>query len=111
MSGGIIPCPSAIATLLTGIATGKIAHGLIFTLFFSLGLGAVMITVGVVLSQSRHLTSKISENLDFARKMGIAGAVLIIALGSYTMLHSVKNIWFTNSPPTSERNVNVDNAE
>ncbi len=94
LSGGIIPCPTAIATLLTAIAAGKIAQGLSGTLFFSLGLGGVMITIGVILSQSRHLTSKISENLDFARKMGIASAVLIIALGSYTMFHSIRNIYF-----------------
>jgi hypothetical protein len=53
-----------------------------------------MITIGVLLFQSRRLTGKISENLDFARKMGIASAVLIIALGSYTMFHSIRNIYF-----------------
>ncbi|CAK8720558.1 MAG: nickel/cobalt exporter [Candidatus Electronema aureum] len=94
MSGGLIPCPAAIATLLAAIAAGKIAQGLSVTLFFSLGLGGVMITIGVLLSQSRHLTGKISDNLDIARKLSIASAVLIIVLGSYTMFHSVKNIWF-----------------
>ncbi len=94
MSGGLIPCPAAIATLLAAIAAGKIAQGLSVTLFFSLGLGGVMITIGVFLSQSRRLTSKISENFDIAHKMGIASAVLIIALGSYTMFQSVRDIWF-----------------
>jgi len=94
MSGGIIPCPAAIAVLLAAIAAGKIAQGLSMTIFFSLGLGGVMISIGVILSQSRHLTGKLSENLDFARKMGVISAALIILLGSYTMFHSVKNIWF-----------------
>jgi nickel/cobalt transporter (NicO) family protein len=94
MSGGLIPCPAAIATLLAAIAAGKIAQGLSVTLFFSLGLGGVMITIGVLLSQSRRLTDKISDNMDIARKMGIASAALIIALGSYTMFQSVRNIWF-----------------
>jgi nickel/cobalt exporter len=94
MSGGIIPCPAAIATLLIAISAGKIGQGLTVTLFFSLGLGLVMITIGVLLSQSRHLTGKISENMDFARKMGIASAGLIIVLGAYTMFNSVRNIWF-----------------
>ena len=94
MSGGIIPCPAAIATLLAAIAAGKIAQGLSVTLFFSLGLGGVMITIGVLLSQSRHLTNKINENLGLARKMGLASAVLIILLGAYTMFNSIKNIWF-----------------
>jgi nickel/cobalt transporter (NicO) family protein len=94
LSGGIIPCPAAIATLLAAIAAGKIAQGLSVTIFFSLGLGGVMITIGVLLSQSRHLTGKISENMNLARNLGIASAVLIIMLGVYTMFHSVKNIWF-----------------
>jgi len=94
MSGGIIPCPAAIATLLAAIAAGKIAQGLSVTLFFSLGLGLVMITIGVLLSQSRHLTGKINDNMNFARKMGLVSAGLIIVLGSYTMFHSIKNIWF-----------------
>lgn len=92
MSGGIIPCPAAIATLLIAIGAGKIGQGLTVTLFFSLGLGLVMITIGVLLSQSRRLTGKISENMDFARKMGIASAGLIIVLGAYTMFISVRNI-------------------
>lgn len=92
MSGGIIPCPAAIATLLIAIGAGKIGQGLTVTLFFSLGLGLVMITIGVLLSQSRRLIGKISENMDFARKMGIASAGLIIVLGVYTMFISVRNI-------------------
>ncbi|WP_417910784.1 sulfite exporter TauE/SafE family protein [Candidatus Electronema sp. PJ] len=94
MSGGIIPCPAAIATLLAALAVGKIGQGLSVTLFFSLGLGGVMITIGVLLSQSRHLVGKISDNLELARKMGIASAVLIIVLGCYALFHSVKDIWF-----------------
>lgn len=94
ISGGIIPCPAAIATLLAAIAAGKIAQGLSVTLFFSLGLGLVMMSIGVALSQAGRLTDKISENLHFARSMGIVSALLIMVLGSYTMFHSVKNIWF-----------------
>ncbi|WPD23376.1 MAG: sulfite exporter TauE/SafE family protein [Candidatus Electrothrix scaldis] len=94
ISGGIIPCPAAIATLLAAIAAGKIAQGLSVTLFFSLGLGLVMMSIGVILSQAGRLTGKISENLDFARRMGLVSALLIIGIGSYTMFHSVKSIWF-----------------
>ena len=94
ISGGIIPCPAAIATLLAAIAAGRIAQGLSITIFFSLGLGLVMMGIGVALSQAGRLTGKISENLEFGRRMGIASAVLIVFLGSYTMFHSVRNIWF-----------------
>ncbi|NOQ47464.1 MAG: hypothetical protein GQ559_12515, partial [Desulfobulbaceae bacterium] len=39
ISGGIIPCPAAIAILLTAVAAGRIGQGLSVTFFFSLGLG------------------------------------------------------------------------
>ncbi|MCI5212464.1 MAG: hypothetical protein D3910_27600, partial [Candidatus Electrothrix sp. ATG2] len=94
ISGGIIPCPAAIATLLAAIAAGKIAQGLSVTLFFSLGLGIVMMGIGVALSQTGRLTEKIGENLELGRKMSIISAVLIVSIGSYTMFHSVKSIWF-----------------
>jgi len=64
------------------------------TIFFSLGLGLVMMSIGVALSQTGRLTAKIGENLELGRKLGIVSAVLIVFLGSYTMFHSVRNIWF-----------------
>lgn len=94
ISGGIVPCPAAIAVLLAAIAAGKIAHGLSVTVFFSLGLGLVMMSIGVVLSQAGRLTAKISENQDLSRRMGIASSFIIVFIGSYTLFTSVKNIWF-----------------
>ncbi|MCI5222261.1 MAG: high frequency lysogenization protein HflD [Candidatus Electrothrix sp. AR4] len=95
VSGGIIPCPAAIATLLAAIAAGKIAQGLSVTLFFSLGLGIVMMSIGAALSQTGRLTEKVSENLELSRKLGIVSGVLIVLIGSYTMFHSVKGIWLS----------------
>lgn len=92
ISGGLIPCPAAIATLLAAIAAGKIAQGLSVTLFFSLGLGAVMMSIGVILSQAGRLTEKISDNIELSHKLGIVSALVIVFIGSYTMFHSVKNI-------------------
>jgi hypothetical protein len=51
-------------------------------------------SIGGALSQAGRLTDKVSENLNFARSMGIVSALLIMVLGSYTMFHSGKNIWF-----------------
>ncbi len=93
ISGGLIPCPAAIATLLAAIAAGKIAQGLSVTLFFSLGLGAVMMSIGVILSQAGRLTEKISDNIELSHKLGIVSALVIVFIGSYTMFHSVKNIF------------------
>lgn len=92
ISGGIVPCPAGIATLLAAIAAGRIAQGLTVTLFFSLGLGLVMMAIGVLLSQAGRLTKKISDNLELGRRLGIASAVIIIVLGALTLVHSLMNI-------------------
>jgi len=92
VSGGLVPCPPAIAALLAAIGAGRIAQGLTVTLFFSLGLGLVMMTIGVVLSQAGRLTKKISDNMGLARKLGIVSALIITALGCITLVHSLIEI-------------------
>lgn len=92
VSGGLVPCPAAIATLLAAIAAGRIAQGLTMTIFFSLGLGAVMMTIGVILSHTGRLTEQIAGNQEFSRRMGIASATLITLIGFYTLYNSVKEL-------------------
>lgn len=89
ISGGIVPCPPAIVALLAAIGAGRTAEGLTVAIFFSLGLGLVMMTIGVVLSQAGRLTRKVSDNLPLARKLGILSALIITVLGCVTLFHSV----------------------
>ena len=92
ISGGLIPCPAAIATLLAAIAAGRVAQGLIMAVFFSLGLGLVMMTIGLVLSQASRFTEKIGANQEFSRRMGILSALIIITLGGYTLFTSIQGL-------------------
>jgi nickel/cobalt exporter len=92
VSGGLVPCPAAIATLLVAIGAGRIAEGLTMVLFFSLGLGLVMMAIGVFLSQARTLTERLSTNQEFSRRMGILSAIIITILGLYTLMHSARSI-------------------
>ena len=94
ISGGLVPCPAAIATLLAAIAAGRAAQGLTLTIFFSLGLGLVMMTIGVALSHAGKLTEKIGNSPEFSRRMGIFSATLITVLGFVTLFHSIRTLWF-----------------
>jgi nickel/cobalt exporter len=94
ISGGLVPCPAAIATLLAAIAAGRIAKGLTMAIFFSLGLGLVMMTIGVVLSQAGRLTRRFESHPDFSRRMGIVSAIIITMLGILTLFHSIRTLWF-----------------
>lgn len=95
VSGGLVPCPAAIATLLVAIAAGRIAQGLTLALLFSLGLGLVMMSIGVLLSHASKLTNLIDSSPKFTKYMGIASAAIITVLGSITLFHSVRTLWFS----------------
>jgi len=92
VSGGLVPCPAAIATLLVAIGAGRIAEGLTMVLFFSLGLGMVMMSIGAVLAKARTWTDRFATNQEFSRRMGILSAVIITILGLYTLIHSLASI-------------------
>ncbi|MDF1577419.1 MAG: sulfite exporter TauE/SafE family protein [Desulfobulbales bacterium] len=94
ISGGLVPCPAAIATLLAAIAAGRTAQGLTLAIFFSLGLGLVMMTIGAVLAHAGRLTDKLDKSPEFSRRMGIFSASIITVLGFVTLYHSIRTLWF-----------------
>ena len=48
ISGGLLPCPSALVLMLAAISAGRIGYGLILTVAFSFGLAATLTTVGML---------------------------------------------------------------
>ena len=57
ISGGALPCPSALVVLLSAVALHRVVFGLFLILSFSVGLAAVLTTVGIaVLHAQRHLS-------------------------------------------------------
>ena len=53
ISGGLLPCPSALVVLLSSIALGRVGFGLALVTAFSLGLAAMLTMIGLVLVYSR----------------------------------------------------------
>ncbi len=47
ISGGLLPCPSALVLMLAAISKNRIGYGLILTLVFSFGLAATLTAVGL----------------------------------------------------------------
>lgn len=48
ISGGLLPCPSALVLMLSAISLGRIGYGLILTVVFSFGLAATLTGVGLI---------------------------------------------------------------
>jgi ABC-type nickel/cobalt efflux system permease component RcnA len=81
VSGGLLPCPSALVVMLGAIALGRIAFGLGLIVAFSAGLAAVLTSVGLVLVYARHLFDRLPMDGRFARVVPVASALVISAAG------------------------------
>lgn len=61
ISGGLIPCPSALVVMLSAIALQRIGFGLLLVITFSLGLAGVLTIIGVLWVQATHLLERLSR--------------------------------------------------
>ncbi|MCB9098827.1 MAG: sulfite exporter TauE/SafE family protein [Anaerolineales bacterium] len=61
ISGGLIPCPSALVVMLSAIALQRIGFGLLLVITFSLGLAGVLTMIGVLWVQAAHLFERFSQ--------------------------------------------------
>ena len=64
LSGGIVPCPDAIAILFLAISINKIVLGLAIMLAFSLGLAIVLTFIGLIMVHSRKLFSRFDGSIS-----------------------------------------------
>ncbi|MCB0212619.1 MAG: sulfite exporter TauE/SafE family protein [Anaerolineae bacterium] len=62
ISGGLIPCPSALVVMLSAIALQRVGFGLLLVIAFSLGLAGVLTIIGVVWVQAASLFEQFSQN-------------------------------------------------
>jgi len=83
VSGGMVPCPSALILMLSAIALGRPAFGLVLLIGFSSGLALVLMSIGMLALYARNLlpdSKKASRNPAF-RLIPVFSAVVVICLG------------------------------
>jgi len=81
VSGGLVPCPDAIAILLVAIAINRIMLGLALIVAFSVGLAVVLIVIGLLMVNSRRLFDRTSLFDRFTPILPMASALVVIGLG------------------------------
>ena len=88
ISGGIVPCPAALAVLSATIAGGRATDGFLLVLIFSLGLGAVLIGMGILFVKASKFFEKYVEGM-FSRRSRTVSAILIVMLGLFLLLKNI----------------------
>ena len=81
ISGGIVPCPSALVVLLSSISLGRIGFGLVLVLAFSLGLAGVLTGLGLLLVRARWIFERLPKQVRLVRVLPAMSALFIAVLG------------------------------
>lgn len=81
VSGGLVPCPDAIAILLVATAINRILLGLTLIVLFSLGLAVVLIVIGLLMVNSRRLFDRMRVFDRIAPVLPMVSALVVLALG------------------------------
>jgi ABC-type nickel/cobalt efflux system permease component RcnA len=89
VSGGMLPCPSALVVMLGAIALGRTAFGLALILAFSVGLAAVLTAIGLALVYARRTFDHLPIDGRFARFAPVASAAIISLAGLALVVEAV----------------------
>ena len=85
VSGGIVPCPSALVVLIAAISQHRIGLGMVLILAFSLGLAATLTAVGLaVIFGGRLITRLRPERRIFGSRFAgalpaVSASVIVLA--------------------------------
>ena len=92
VSGGILPCPSALVVLLSAIALHRIGFGLVLIVAFSAGLAAVLSAIGLLVVRAGRFLARFENAGVWARRLPAFSALLIGLLGAAIALRALPDL-------------------
>jgi nickel/cobalt transporter (NicO) family protein len=92
VSGGLLPCPSALVVLLAAISLHRVGFGLLLIVAFSLGLASVITGIGLVAVTAKRAFARLSLEGTLVRTLPAVSAAAIVALGLVMTLRSLPQL-------------------
>jgi ABC-type nickel/cobalt efflux system permease component RcnA len=81
ISGGLLPCPSALVVMLSAIALNRVGFGLVLVFAFSLGLAAALSGIGLMFVYAGRFFNRIPRQSRLLRLLPAASALFITLVG------------------------------
>jgi ABC-type nickel/cobalt efflux system permease component RcnA len=82
ISGGIVPCPAALVVLLSALSMQRVGFGLLLIVAFSLGLAAVLISIGLLMVYARQFMVRFQGNGQLATHwLPLTSSAFIVLFG------------------------------
>jgi ABC-type nickel/cobalt efflux system permease component RcnA len=83
VSGGLLPCPSALVVMLSAISLGRVGYGLALILAFSVGLAATLTAVGLLfVYASRFVARRRAGEGRLVKALPVLSALVIACAGA-----------------------------
>jgi nickel/cobalt transporter (NicO) family protein len=92
VSGGLLPCPTALVVLLAAISLHRVAFGLLLIVAFSLGLASVISGIGILAVTAKRAFSRVSFEGPIVRALPAVSALVVLTLGVAMTLRSLPTI-------------------
>ncbi|CAG1008211.1 Nickel/cobalt efflux system RcnA [Anaerolineales bacterium] len=102
VSGGLVPCPDAIAILLVAVAINRILLGLALIVSFSLGLAVVLIVIGMLMVGGGRLFARMNFLSRVAPFMPVVSAGVVMILGVVLTYGAAIKVQAGTSPQKTE---------
>jgi nickel/cobalt transporter (NicO) family protein len=82
VSGGIVPCPSALVVLLSAISLNRVGLGLLMIVAFSLGLALVLMAIGLLMVYARGFMERLGGGGRLWQTLPVFSPLVIAVLGA-----------------------------
>lgn len=89
VTGGIIPCPSALVVMLSAVALHRIAFGLCLIIAFSLGLAAVLTGIGMLTVKLKGSLQRLPIQGKALARLPVFSAGLVTLVGLILLIRSL----------------------
>jgi nickel/cobalt exporter len=81
VSGGLLPCPSALVVLLAAISLHRVGYGLVLILAFGVGLAATITGIGLIAVSAKRVFGRAGFQGPLVRLLPAVSALVILAFG------------------------------
>ena len=92
ISGGLLPCPTALVVLLAAISLHRVAFGLVLIVAFSIGLASVISAIGLIAIGARSTFKRVSFEGRIVRALPAVSALLVLGIGVVMTLRALPRV-------------------
>jgi ABC-type nickel/cobalt efflux system permease component RcnA len=82
ISGGLLPCPSALVVMLSAISLHRVGYGLLLVIAFSIGLASTLTGIGLLFVYAKRLLKRQVFSGRLVRLLPVASALVIACAGA-----------------------------